>query len=88
VTCSGVGENHWHNPWQNGTNPSLKGKFRDEYLSMKYFHNRMEARVVIEQWLPTLTLHGSAAALGAELADLGAVRSTLVRQLPRAALLK
>lgn len=48
----------------------------------------MEARVVIEQWLPTLTLHGSAAALGAELADLGAVRSTLVRQLPRAALLK
>ncbi len=37
-------------PWQNGTDKSFNGKFRDECLSMKYFRNRAEARVVIEQW--------------------------------------
>ena len=37
-------------PWQNGTDESLNGKFRDECLSMEYFRNRLEARVVIEQW--------------------------------------
>ncbi len=37
-------------PWQNGTDESFNGKFRDECLSMEYFRNRMEARVVIEQW--------------------------------------
>lgn len=37
-------------PWQNGTDESFNGKFRDECLSMEYFRNRQEARVVIEQW--------------------------------------
>lgn len=37
-------------PWQNGTDETFNGKFRDECLSMEYFCNRMEARVVIEQW--------------------------------------
>ena len=37
-------------PWQNGTDESFNGKFRDECLSMEYFRNRLEARVVIEQW--------------------------------------
>jgi len=37
-------------PWQNGTNESFNGKFRDECLSMEWFRNRMEARVVIEDW--------------------------------------
>ncbi len=37
-------------PWQNGTDESFNGKFRDECLSMEYFRNRTEARVVIEQW--------------------------------------
>ncbi len=37
-------------PWQNGTAESLNGKFRDECLSMEWFRNRQEAKVVIEQW--------------------------------------
>ena len=37
-------------PWQNGTDESFNGKFRDECLSMEWFRNRIEARVVIEQW--------------------------------------
>lgn len=37
-------------PWQNGTNESFNGKFRDECLSMEWFRNRMEARAVIEDW--------------------------------------
>lgn len=37
-------------PWQNGTNESFNGKFRDEYLSMEWFRNRLEARTVIEDW--------------------------------------
>ena len=37
-------------PWQNGVDESFNGKFRDECLSMEWFRNRTEARVVIEQW--------------------------------------
>jgi len=37
-------------PWQNGTNESFNGKFRDECLNMEWFRNRMEARIVIEDW--------------------------------------
>ena len=37
-------------PWQNGTDESFNGKFRDECLSMEWFRNRIEAKVVIEQW--------------------------------------
>lgn len=37
-------------PWQNGTNESFNGKFRDECLSMEWFRNRLEAKVVIEEW--------------------------------------
>lgn len=37
-------------PWQNGTNESFNGKFRDECLSMEWFRNRTEAKVVIEDW--------------------------------------
>lgn len=37
-------------PWQNGTNESFNGKFRDECLSMEWFRNRMEAKIVIEDW--------------------------------------
>ena len=38
-------------PWQNGTTESFNGKFRDECLAMEWFRNRIEARVVIEDWL-------------------------------------
>ena len=37
-------------PWQNGTNESFNGKFRDECLAMEWFRTRAEAKVVIETW--------------------------------------
>jgi putative transposase len=37
-------------PWQNGVDESFNGKFRDECLSLEWFRNRTEAKVVIEQW--------------------------------------
>ena len=37
-------------PWQNGSDESFNGKFRGASMSMEYFRNRTEARVVIEQW--------------------------------------
>lgn len=37
-------------PWQNDTDESFNGKFRGERLSVEYFRNRRDARVVIEQW--------------------------------------
>ena len=37
-------------PWQNGMNESFNGKFRDECLGMQWFKNRIDAKVVIEDW--------------------------------------
>ena len=37
-------------PWQNGTNESFNGKFRDECLSVEWFPSRREAQVIIEAW--------------------------------------
>ena len=37
-------------PWQNGTDESFNGKFRDECLSLEWFRSRAEARVVIDVW--------------------------------------
>jgi putative transposase len=37
-------------PWQNGTNESFNGRFRDECLNMEWFRNRREAAAVIETW--------------------------------------
>jgi putative transposase len=37
-------------PWQNATDESFNGKFRDEHLSLQWFRNRIEAKVGIEQW--------------------------------------
>jgi putative transposase len=37
-------------PWQNGTNESLNGKFRDECLSVEWFRSRREAQIIIEAW--------------------------------------
>ena len=36
--------------WQNATDESFNGKFRDEFLSLQWFRNRMDAKVGIEQW--------------------------------------
>lgn len=37
-------------PWQNGTNESFNGKFRDECLSVEWFRTRAEAKVIIDAW--------------------------------------
>ena len=37
-------------PWQNGTDESFNGRFRDECLSLEWFRSRSEAAVLIEQW--------------------------------------
>jgi putative transposase len=48
----GIETAHIHpgKPWKNGAAESLNGKFRDEWLSMKRFRSRAEARVIIESW--------------------------------------
>lgn len=37
-------------PWQNGADESFNGKLRDECLSLEWFRNREEAKIVIERW--------------------------------------
>ena len=37
-------------PWNNGTNESFNGKFRDECLNMEWFRSRAEAVAMIETW--------------------------------------
>ena len=37
-------------PWQNGSNESFNGKFRDECLAMEWFRNRVDAKIVIESY--------------------------------------
>ena len=37
-------------PWQNGSNESFNGKFRDECLSMQWFKNRIDAKIMIEEF--------------------------------------
>lgn len=37
-------------PWQNGTDESFNGKFRDECLSLEWFRHRIDAKWVIEKW--------------------------------------
>lgn len=37
-------------PWQNGSNESFNGKFRDECLSIQWFKNRIDAKMLIEEF--------------------------------------
>jgi putative transposase len=37
-------------PWQNSAGESFNGKFRDECLSVEWFRNRTDAKVMIEAW--------------------------------------
>jgi putative transposase len=37
-------------PWQNGMNESFNGKFRDECLNMQWFKNRIDAKILIEEF--------------------------------------
>lgn len=52
LTNSGIHTAHIDpgKPWQNGSNESFNGKFRDECLSMEWFRSRAEAKVLIERW--------------------------------------
>jgi len=36
-------------PWQNGTDESFNGKFRNERVSLNWCRNRVEAKIGIEQ---------------------------------------
>jgi len=37
-------------PWLNGMNESFNGKFRDECLNMQWFKNRIDAKILIEEY--------------------------------------
>jgi putative transposase len=37
-------------PWQNATDESFNGKLRDEYLTLQWFRNRLDAKIGIEHW--------------------------------------
>jgi len=37
-------------PWQNGADESFNGKLRDEFLTLQWFRNRVDAKVGVEQW--------------------------------------
>jgi putative transposase len=37
-------------PWQNATDESFNGKFRDEFLTLHWFRHRLDAKVGIERW--------------------------------------
>jgi putative transposase len=37
-------------PWLNGMNESFNGKFRDECLNMQWFKNRIDAKILIEEF--------------------------------------
>jgi putative transposase len=37
-------------PWQNRSNESFNGKFRDASLNMEWFTNRMDAKIFTENW--------------------------------------
>jgi putative transposase len=37
-------------PWQNGTDESFNGRFRDECLSLEWFRSRQEAAAMIGSW--------------------------------------
>jgi len=51
-------------PWQNGTNESFNGRFRDECLSMEWFRSRTEARAIIETWRRHYNHHRPHSSLG------------------------
>jgi len=37
-------------PWLNGMNESFNGKFRDECLNLQWFKNRIDAKILIEEF--------------------------------------
>ena len=51
-------------PWQNGANESFNGKFRDECLGMQWFKNRIDAKILIEDWRQEFNSEGPHSSLG------------------------
>jgi len=43
-------------PWQNGSNESFNGRFREECLNLEWFQNRREAKIIIEAYRPHSSL--------------------------------
>lgn len=80
-------------PWQNGTNESFNGRFRDECLSAEWFSTRREAVVLIEAWRrdynekrPHSSLgYKTPAEVGARRAHAGPVASSLEHGISSAA---
>ena len=60
-------------PWQNGTDESFNGKFRDQHLSLQWFRNRVDAKVEHRAVAPAL--QRGAAALESRVLDAGRVQS-------------
>jgi putative transposase len=52
VTAEGIETAHITpgQPWQNGTNESFNGKYRNECLSMEWFRTRREVAATIDTW--------------------------------------
>jgi len=71
-------------PWQNGMNESFNGKFRDECLSMEWFRNRVDAKIMIETWRK----HFNEVRPHSSLSDLTPVefKQQLLHQNPRSAI--
>jgi transposase InsO family protein len=55
---------HRGKPWQNSTDQSFNGRFRDECLNMKWFGTRQEAVPLIETWRKHYNTVGPHSSLG------------------------
>ena len=60
-------------PWQNGTDESFNGKFRDQHLSLQWFRNRVDAKV--EHRAVAAALQRGPAAFESRVLDAGRVQS-------------
>jgi putative transposase len=65
-------------PWQNGTNESFNGKFRDECLSMEWFRNRIDAKITIEQFRRQFNEIRPHSSLGQRAANTGRVQTEII----------
>jgi putative transposase len=70
--------------WQNGMNESVNGKFRDKFMSMEWFRNRIDTKIVIEGW----RRHINESSLELEDAHAGAVQRAMSQSTPNEAVFK
>jgi putative transposase len=71
-------------PWQNGSNESFNGKFRDECLSMEWFKNRIDAKMGIDNWRRQLAsaLQRGPTSLESRESDAVRVQTTVINTRP------